>query len=140
MPDTAEPVVPGLGLIHHIALTVTNVDVSINWYKRVFGFQQIATLPHPAGYGVLLKLPDAEVYIALHHHDTNQGEPFAEAHTGLDHVGFAVPTHRDLEAWRQRFDQLGVQQSRITDMEEFDVSVLVFREPDNIQLELFAPR
>jgi glyoxylase I family protein len=74
----------------------------------------------------------------LHHHDTNQAEPFTETRTGLDHVGFQVPNLAALESWRTRFTELGVQHSPITYVGEFDVSVLVFHDPDNIQLELFA--
>lgn len=140
MSEGVENVIPPLASIHHVALTVTDVDARVAWYKRVFGFQEIGTAPHPGGHGVLLQLPGAGLVVAIHHHDSNQGEPFAETRTGLDHVGFAVPTRADLEAWRQRLDELGVKQSPITDMEDFDVSVLVFRDPDNIQLELFAPR
>ncbi|MDP8931342.1 MAG: VOC family protein [Actinomycetota bacterium] len=140
MPGSIEGAIPPLASIHHVAITVTDVARSVAWYKRVFGFEEMGTAPHPGGYGLLLQLPGVDVVLAIHHHDTNQGEPFAETRTGLDHVGFAVPTRADVEAWRKRFDELGVKQSPITDMEDFDVSVLVFRDPDNIQLELFAPR
>ena len=67
--------------------------------------------------------------------------------TGLDHVGFAVPTRADLEAWQQHLEANGVvrkdaaatalTQSPIAD--EPYGSVLVFRDPDNVQLELFCP-
>lgn len=140
MSGLIEGSIPPLASIHHVALTATDVDASVAWYKRVFGFQEIGTAPHPGGYGVLLQLPGTELVVVIHHHDANEGEPFAETRTGLDHVGFSVPSRAHLEAWRQRFDELGVKQSPITDMEDFDVSVLVFRDPDNIQLELFAPR
>jgi len=66
-----------------------------------------------------------------------QRERFAEARTGLDHFGLAVPTRADLEAWQAHLQQLGVQHSPIADRPYG--SVLVFRDPDNIQLELFAP-
>jgi hypothetical protein len=58
-----------------------------------------------------------------------------------------VPTRADLEAWQQHLEANGVArvddadkpltQSPIAD--EPYGSVLVFRDPDNIQLELFSP-
>lgn len=79
--------IPPLTSIHHVALTATDVHASVAWYKRVFGFQEIGTAPHPGGYGVLLQLPGTELVVVIHHHDANEGEPFAETRTGLDHVG-----------------------------------------------------
>ena len=32
-----------------------------------------------------------ELAFALHRHDANEGETFAETRTGLDHVGLGVP-------------------------------------------------
>jgi glyoxylase I family protein len=75
--------------------------------------------------------------IVLHHHDANQRETFAETRTGLDHVGFSVPSRADLEAWQAHLQALGVTQSPIADTPYGHI--LVFRDPDNIQLELFAP-
>jgi hypothetical protein len=51
-------------------------------------------------------------------------------------VGFNVTTRKDLEAW---VAWLGIEHSGIRDGEEpFPFATLVFRDPDNIQLELFA--
>jgi catechol 2,3-dioxygenase-like lactoylglutathione lyase family enzyme len=85
--------------------------------------------------------------IVLHHHDTNDANPFAETTTGLDHAGFAVASRADLEAWQTHLEANGVTRSDTADKpltqspiaDEAYGSVLVFRDPDNIQLELFAP-
>jgi glyoxylase I family protein len=69
-------------------------------------------------------------------HDVNDGEPFAETRTGLDYISFAVSSRVELEAWERRLAELGVTHSPIADRPYG--SVLVFRDPDNIQLELFA--
>jgi catechol 2,3-dioxygenase-like lactoylglutathione lyase family enzyme len=133
-----EPAIPRLSRIHHLALTVTDIAESVVWYARVFGFEQVAEYPHVGGFGVILVLPEADLWIVLHHHQANQQEPFTETRTGLDHVGFQVPDFAGLESWRMRFVELGVEHSPIAYVTEFDVSVLTFRDPDNIQLELFA--
>jgi hypothetical protein len=88
-----------------------------------------------------------ELVFALHRHDANEGETFAETRTGLDHVGLAVSSRADLEAWQAHLDALGVRRSPMANqpctqspIEDRPFgSILVFRDPDNVQLEMFAP-
>jgi catechol 2,3-dioxygenase-like lactoylglutathione lyase family enzyme len=133
--------------LHHLALTVTDVDASVKWYEDVFGVRFQVDVPHPGGVGRLLADDSRQLMIVLHRHDTNDGALFGETRTGLDHAGFMVPTRRDLEAWQDHLESNGVvradeakkplTQSPIAD--EPYGSVLVFRDSDNIQLELFCP-
>jgi glyoxylase I family protein len=131
--------VPNLTLanLHHIALTVTDLEASIDWYARVFGIGYRMEEAHEGGVGKLLADEQMRLIIVLHHHDANPGERFSERRTGLDHVGLSVPSRAELETWQRHLQELGVTQSPITDRPYG--SVLVFRDPDNIQLELFAP-
>jgi catechol 2,3-dioxygenase-like lactoylglutathione lyase family enzyme len=123
--------------LHHVALTVNDLDASIDWYQRVFGITYQMEAPHEGGVGKLLADPEWRLVIVLHRHDAHPHERFAETRTGLDHVGFAVPTRADIEAWQAHLQELGVEQSPIADTPYG--YILVFRDPDNIQLELFAP-
>jgi catechol 2,3-dioxygenase-like lactoylglutathione lyase family enzyme len=123
--------------LHHIAVTVTDVDASVGWYEQVFGLTFRMDVPHEGGVGKLLADDGMSLVIVLHRHDTNDGRAFLETRTGLDHVGFFVPTRADLEAWQAHLEAHDVKQSPIAD--EAYGSVLVFRDPDNIQLELFCP-
>ena len=63
-------------------------------------------------------------------------ETFAETRTGLDHASFGVAQRADLDTWADHFKKLNVSQSPITDRDGY--AVLVFRDPDNIQLELIS--
>ena len=83
---------------HHIALTVTDLEASMAWYERVFGISYKMDGPHEGGIGKLLADPEWRLIVVLHHHDANQGERFAETRTGLDYVGFMVPTRAGLAA------------------------------------------
>ncbi len=138
------PVAPRL---HHVAITVTDLDASVAWYERVFGIEHRLDAPHEGGVGKLLADDAMELVLVLHRHDRNDGAHFAETVTGLDHVGFAVPTRADLEAWQAHLEANGVVRADVADTaltqspiaDEFYGSVLVFRDPDNVQLELFSP-
>jgi catechol 2,3-dioxygenase-like lactoylglutathione lyase family enzyme len=138
---------PARAQISHVALTVSDLDASVSWYEQVFGIGYVMDVPHEGGNAKLLADPAMELVIVLHRHDAHDGELFRESRTGLDHVGLGVPTREDLVAWQAHLESLGVvcadaadkplTQSPIAD--EFYGSVLVFRDPDNIQLELFCP-
>jgi len=133
--------------LHHVALTVTDLDASIPWYEAVFGIRYVMDVPHDGGVGKLLTNEGRTLGLVLHRHDTNDGALFTETRAGLDHVGFMVPSRDDLLGWQEHLEAQGVvradtadkplTQSPVTDAPYG--SVLVFRDPDNIQLELFSP-
>lgn len=133
--------------LHHLALTVTDLESSVRWYGEVFGVHPVLDVPHPGGVGRILADADHQLMIALHHHDTNDGALCAETTTGLDHAGFTVDSRTDLEQWQDHLEAHGVVRADTADKpltqspiaDEPYASVLVFRDQDNIQLELFAP-
>jgi glyoxylase I family protein len=137
--DTA-PAVTGF---HHFSPTVSDVEASAQWYERVFRMNRVPVqFPHygseESGYAVLLMDPRSGIAIGLHHHDANPGQPFHESQTGLDHIAFGVAQRADLDAWAAWLDGLGVQNSGvITTDTPVPYAVVVFRDPDNIQLEIF---
>jgi glyoxylase I family protein len=72
-------------------------------------------------------------------HRTTPPRPFDETLIGLDHLAFRVATRADLDTWAERLAAAGVPASPIADSRSIDgAAVLVFRDPDNIQLEFFA--
>ena len=133
--------------LHHIAITVTDLEASIAWYESVFGVAYRMEVPHPGGTGKILADDAMNLVFALHRHDANDGERFAETRTGLDHVGLRVPSRADLETWQGHLDGLGVRRAPMANQpctqspieDRSFGSILVFRDPDNVQLELFAP-
>jgi len=130
--------------VHHFSVTVCDIEASAAWYQRVFRADRVPMeFPHyeseHTGYGVLLVDTRSGLAIGLHTNTGNHGEQFDEARTGLDHVGFNVASRQELEAWTAWLDELGVEHSGIrTGDLPFPFATLVFRDPDNIQLELFT--
>jgi glyoxylase I family protein len=137
---TAAPAVTG---VHHFSPTVSDVDASAQWYERVFGMTRVPVVfPHhgaeEGGYAVILADPRSGMVIGLHHHEANPGQPFRESQTGLDHIAFGVASRADLDVWASWLDELGIRHSGVIDTDNpMPYSVVVFRDPDNIQLELF---
>ena len=133
--------------LHHIAITVTDLDASTEWYQRIFGISPVMESAHEGGWQRMLADPKMQLVIVLHRHDVNQGEPFSERRTGLDHFGMGVPTRAELEAWQAHLETTGVRRAAAADRPCTQSSIadtpygsiLVFRDPDNIQLEMFSP-
>jgi glyoxylase I family protein len=133
--------------LHHIAITVTDLDASVRWYEDVFGVRFQMDIPPEGGVGRLLADEARQLLFVLHRHDANGGERFTETATGLDHIGLRVASRTDLEAWRDHLESRAVEEraeanvpcTRSPIADEAYGSVLVFRDPDNIQLELSCP-
>ena len=132
---------PGIRSIHHFSPTVTDVEASAAWYERVLGLQRVPPpFPHygdeDGGYGVVLLEPTAGFAIGLHHHPRSPGGAADERRTGLDHLGMAVAAREDLDAWAAWLDRQDVAHSGVNETDDpIPYATLVFRDPDNIQLE-----
>ena len=122
--------------VSHIDLTVRDVQASAEWYRNLFGLKTLMENDDGTRSAVVLLHPETYLAICVGSHVDNDGQPFDEARTGLDHLSLRVADRAELEAWAKRLDELGIEHSPIAD-EDYG-SVLVFRDPDNIQLELFV--
>ena len=127
--------------IHHLGLTVRDVDVSAGWYERTLGFRRVGSHESVDGARrkVFLGHEGLGVRLGLTEHRDGSGDAFDETRVGLDHLAFAVDDLDELEAWAARLANDGVTCSPIAPANTIPGAfVLVFRDPDNIQLELFA--
>jgi glyoxylase I family protein len=125
--------------LHHVALTVTDIEASVAWYSDLFGFKELAREEHYGGNGghaVVLGPEDWSMLVVMNAHPTNAGESFDPVRTGLDHVGFTVPDRETLDDWVARFDEKGITYSPISE-HDWGWS-LNFRDPDDVQLQLVA--
>ena len=129
---------PDVSGIHHVSVTVTDIERSVLWYSELLGLTKLMEESHPdgTGYAVVLGKPDWSMCVGLHTHPTNDRERFSESRTGLDHIGFMVSGRAELDAWESKLTELGVEHSPVNDQGGY--AVLVFRDPDNIQLEFMS--
>jgi len=142
MADTERVSPPPTTGIHHFSPTVSDIEASAEWYAHVFGMTRLDRLaPHhgheDGGYAVLLVEPNTGFLIGLHHHEGFHGGQFDERRAGLDHLAWGVATRADLDAWAEWLTQRGVLHSGVIEKPHVSYAAIVFRDPDNIQLELF---
>jgi glyoxylase I family protein len=122
----------------HLSLTVTDLDRSTEWYREMLGFTVDSKVEGETFRRNRLRHPDAGITLTLTAHGEGSGDAFDERRTGMDHVSFAVPTIDDLHVLKGRFAERGVDHSEIKPIASGAGGMLTFRDPDNIQLELFA--
>jgi len=128
----------------HFAPTVSDAEAAATWYAKVFGLERLpAKVGHHGddspGFAILLRDAQTDALIGVHQHEETRDGPFDERRPGLDHMAWGVASRRELERWAQWLDTLQVEHSGITDVSgQRNYSVIVFRDPDNIQLELIA--
>ena len=125
---------PGL---HHVALTVRDLSVSVPWYESLFDAKPVLDEDTEPGFHHTVYLVGDGQLFGLHQHSKPPPEGgFSEFRPGLDHVSFSVADHGELEKWASRLDELGIEHGEIKDASYG--SGLSFRDPDGIALELFC--
>jgi glyoxylase I family protein len=126
--------------LHHLGLTVRDAAASAAWYEGVLGFRRDGGFEAPDGSRrkVFLRHEGLQVRLGLTQHRDGPGDRFDETRVGLDHLAFAVASRAGLDAWARRLAAAAVPHSPVAAANSIaGAAVLVFRDPDGIQLELF---
>ena len=120
------------GAVHHLTLTVTDVQRTSQLYISALGFQVAAEL------GPRVLLSNGSVIVALAP-APDGSDRFDETRVGLDHLSFSVASRAELDQAVRVLDEHGLAHGEVTEIGAFGIAILAFRDPDNIQLELTAP-
>lgn len=122
------PGAPALGPVNHLALTVTDLHRSESWYTEALGLVRIEGEVADDGTGHLSLLhPEGGWVLAL-----TGGGPAT-----IGHVAFACTDRDALVEWRSALASRGIAPGTITDAPYG--SGFVLRDPDGLEVELFAP-
>ncbi|MDQ2755073.1 MAG: VOC family protein [Actinomycetota bacterium] len=127
---------PTITGIDHIALTVTDLTVSLAFYESVMNLRPQGTMTDGPFTRCVLALPGS-THLGLTQHDAGSGRDFDPTTPGLDHLAFACESREQLLGWIGHLDGLGVSHSGVQDADYG--SAVSFRDPDGNALELFAP-
>jgi glyoxylase I family protein len=130
--------------IAHIRLTVTDIARSRRFYESVFGWRVALEVPADAddatrdalGFlfgGVIYQIGESLVGLRPVATDT-----FDEDRAGLDHLAFRLAGKAELDSAAKHLDDLGIVHEPVKDIGP--AYILEFRDPDNIALELSAPK
>jgi glyoxylase I family protein len=130
--------------IAHVRLTVSDIERSRQFYESVFGWPVLIEIPDNADEatrnqlaflfgGVIYDMGGA--LIALRPVATDR---FHEDRCGLDHIAFRSADKAELDAAALHLDDLGIDHEPVKDIGPS--YILEFRDPDNIALELTAPK
>jgi glyoxylase I family protein len=135
------------GDIHHLRLTVTDLERSRSFYTSLLGFSVAVESPEPIDpattamaellFGGVVMIR-GNLLLGLRP-VAQRGDCFDENRVGLDHLSFGVASRDELERALALFEERGVPHGPITGLDSFGIYVLPFRDPDNVQLELTAP-
>jgi len=132
---------PDIGGIHHLMLTVSDLNRSQKFYTEVLGFKVYGGSVE----GGFVVMTNGQLLMGINlppdPSKTPKNDQFSEHRLGLDHLSLTVDNHDALLNAAHMFDEKGVPHGNIEDLRAigFPVYVLAFRDPDNIQLELTAP-
>lgn len=126
---------PELTGVSHVALTVSDLDRSKQWYFDLFGLQELFGGDEDDVRFVVTMHPTGLV-LGLREHKAGAGDQFSPDRTGLDHLAFQCADRTELEKWQAAFEEKGITYTPIIDTDYGHV--LNFKDPDNIALEMFA--
>lgn len=128
----------------HVRVTVTDLERSRAFYDAVFGWDVALEVPEGADDRTREELAFLDGGLVYAFAGGLFGlrpvapgsDRFDPDRVGLDHVSFTVAQHSELEAAAMVLDDLGVAHEPVKDAGGF--SVLEFKDPDGIALELTA--
>ncbi len=130
--------------IAHVRLTVTDIERSRQFYESVFGWPVLLEVPDNADEATRSQLSFLFGGVIYDLGGTLLGlrpvatDRFDEDRTGLDHIAFRVASKDELDSAAAHLDDLGVSHEPVKDIGPS--YILQFRDPDNIALELTAPK
>lgn len=131
--------------LHHVRLTVTDIDRSKTFYSRLFGIEPVIDFtretvesgvrsdPHRFFGGCTFAFNGHMLGLRPVAQPTDR---FDSTRVGLDHLSLGVNTIADLRHAADSLDALGVENGGVVELPELNIAILSFQDPDDINLEL----
>lgn len=109
----------------------SEVEASAVWCEKVLGPRRLRRVDFPDRTMIVQRHDPSGLVIGLNQHQGSPGEPFDERRAGLDHVGFAVARHQELDVWQRRLVALDLPTRPLVRQASLDApgSTVVFYDP-----------
>ena len=132
-PLHAGPWVESIKAPQFIAVSVEEVDRSVDWYIKAFGLKKLDDTTAEDGSWRTVNLKRDELFVEIVRSDRH---PSAGKTKGLFKVGFSVP---DVEAVADRVADASGERPRIVDFEPHGIRILQLKDPDGNIIQLHSP-
>ena len=129
---------PQITGIAHVELSVTDLDRSVDWYRRLLGAKDVwRGANEKGGYKACAILePITHTVLAFTEHVAEKHVPFSPLVPGLDHLSFRVADRAAIDAWTAWMGELGVAHDPVND--DGVTASVNLRDPDGIALEFYV--
>ncbi len=122
----------------HIGLNVRDLEISKDFYGKVFGFDVLAeSTEENKSYAFLGK--DGKICVTLWQQSDRE---FSQQTAGLHHLSFEAETIEEVKESENFLKELGVKfhhQGIVSHREGSQTGGIFFEDPDGIRLEIYAP-
>jgi glyoxylase I family protein len=129
------PTVTGL---HHLTLTVTQVERSAQWYQHLLGPATTINREGPGWRRIRMAWPNGLIIGVTEFDGADPAGRFDPTRVGLDHIGLCCTSEDSVRGWARRLDELGVVHGPVEDV-PYGWAVTA-RDPDGIAVEFFCPK
>jgi catechol 2,3-dioxygenase-like lactoylglutathione lyase family enzyme len=125
---------PDLSGIHHVKLPVSDLNRSREWYTSVLGLRvEIEFVEDGELMGLALADAAGRLSLALRIDPVR-----AAALSGFDALALLVPKREDVDAWRDRLDDLGQAHGGVVTGHQGGSVLIGLHDPDGIEIRLYA--
>jgi glyoxylase I family protein len=125
--------------IHHIALSVKNLDNSIKFYKEIFGFSEVQRFERKdlGGKAIFLKLNNVSLEIWQFDNQNKNKDDFSDLNVlGIRHLAFEVNNIEE-EYTKLKLKKIAISEPRLG---ASGAKYCFLNDPDGIQLELYESK
>ncbi|MCB9412664.1 MAG: VOC family protein [Actinobacteria bacterium] len=124
-------------IVHHITLSVTNLDRSTEWYCAVLDGLVVGQRSGEGFTRNLVRLPSGLIIGLTQHKATRETDRFDPSRVGLDHLSLAVGAPSDVRDWAAELEARRIPHDPI--VTAASATLVVCYDPDGIPIEVYAP-
>ena len=130
LPAVAESPVEKVGSPQYVALSVEDVDRSIDWYVATLGLSKLDDTTDDGGRWRIANLTGKGLWIEI---IWDKRDSPAERARGIAKFGFGVP---DVHAVADRIEASGAERPRVVSFKKHNVDILQLKDPDGNIVQL----